>query len=218
MEQKHEIWVHDLTTFLHANLVQTYEGGWNSNSLEGMKLPKGKTLEPSERLNIFQATLAERVRQAQRTDKLFTAELRAHKDTQLLLKTAEDMLEEQKEVAQRLSLSLSTRFFAILEELAHDPECGVQYYTCDKDTGEKTHLGHASVKGIMAAIFTKFQEMGDWSPMQALQGELKDEQELNVRFENLLEKVHQADGSPLALELRRQVEELLHLGESEAPT
>lgn len=94
MEQKHEIWVHDLTTFLHANLVQTYEGGWNSNSLEGMKLPKGKTLEPSERLNIFQATLAERVRQAQRTDKLFTAELRAHKDTQLLLKTAEDMLEE----------------------------------------------------------------------------------------------------------------------------
>lgn len=125
---------------------------------------------------------------------------------------------EQKEVAQRLSLSLSTRFFAILEELAHDPECGVQYYTCDKDTGEKTHLGHASVKGIMAAIFTKFQEMGDWSPMQALQGELKDEQELNVRFENLLEKVHQADGAPLALELRRQVEELLHPGESEAPT
>ena len=126
---------------------------------------------------------------------------------------------EQKRVYGKLSLSLSTRFFAILEELANDPECGVQYYTRNEETGEKTHLGHAAVKGVMAAIFAKCQELGDWSPMQALQGELKDEQELNVRFENLLEKVHQSDGAPLSSELRRLIEDLLYPGQGlESPT
>ena len=128
MEQKHELWVHDLITFLHANNVQTYEGGWNANSLEGMRLPKGKTLEPSERLNIFQATLHTRARKMQNLRDRLGAEILAHLKTEAHLKTAEDMLENlwveltggsgalgQESLLERLEVVLKERRPYLLE-------------------------------------------------------------------------------------------------------
>jgi hypothetical protein len=116
----------------------------------------------------------------------------------------------QSEVNARSQLALSTRFFAIMEELVHDPDCGVQYYTHNEETGEKTHLGYSTVVGVMAAIFGKFQQMGDWSPQENLKKELKDEQVLNLRMQELLIEVEQLDGKEIPRSLELAIESFLH--------
>lgn len=117
---------------------------------------------------------------------------------------------QQHEAASRLAISLSTRYYAIFEELVHDPECGIMYYTRDEETGEKTHRSSQAVMGIMAAIFKKFQEMGDWSPMERLQKELGEEQKLNVRMQSLLAEVEQLDGRKPSSELVDKIGAILH--------
>jgi hypothetical protein len=93
MESRWENWVLDTTNFLNANDVVTYKGGWNANSLEGMNLPKGETLEISARLVIFQRTIDSRralfARSRLQVDDLTVAHLKAKKERD----AAEDELE-----------------------------------------------------------------------------------------------------------------------------
>jgi hypothetical protein len=147
-----------------------------------------------------------------------------HKENIDCINALRALNKSQHEAASRLALSLSTRYFAIFEELAHDPECGVQYYTHNEDTGEKTHLGHSTVRGVMAAIFTKFQAMGDWSPMDRLQDELKEEQQLNVKFQKVLSRTEEllVTGKEIPFLLRKEIRSLLdpgglHLEEDDPP-
>jgi hypothetical protein len=60
MESKWEGWVKETINFLQGNNVDTYEGGWNANSLEGMQKPKGKVMEIPQRLNILQEAMNSR--------------------------------------------------------------------------------------------------------------------------------------------------------------
>jgi len=91
----------------------------------------------------------------------------------------------QKKSAEQLGIDISTRFYAIMEDLAHDPRVsGVRYHRHNLDTKEKVEMHPQQVVGVMSAIFIKYQQMGDWSPMTRLQDELRKEQELNARLEN----------------------------------
>ena len=94
MEQRWEAWVKETLNFLAANNVDTYEGGWNANSLEGMNRPKGKIMEIPQRLNIFQETI--NTRRALYSRKL--TELRdeedAHEKTKSLLSEALALIEK----------------------------------------------------------------------------------------------------------------------------
>jgi hypothetical protein len=75
-------------------------------------------------------------------------------------------LKRQAEAAEGLAFEVSTRFFGILEGLAHDPEiAGVRFHTHNHDTGEKRELPREVVCGVMTAILREYQKAGRWSPL-----------------------------------------------------
>jgi hypothetical protein len=93
MEQKWEHWVKETLNFLRANHVDTYEGGWNANSLEGMEKPKGKVMEIPQRLNIFQETINTRRAMFARKVNDFNEEKDEHKATREMLAEATALIE-----------------------------------------------------------------------------------------------------------------------------
>jgi len=101
MAKKHEEWVNATLKFLHDLRVQTYEGGWNANSIAGMNLPKGPVMDIDKRLELLLHTiLAERSDTNELRTKLYKSGRNLDETNNQLtnstkhLKTAEDLLEE----------------------------------------------------------------------------------------------------------------------------
>lgn len=92
MESKHEEWVLETTNFLNTMQVRVYESGWNANSLEGMKLPKGEVMEIPARLMIFMKDIASERRSALSTSLKLSREESRHRETTTNLSLAEDLL------------------------------------------------------------------------------------------------------------------------------
>lgn len=95
-------------------------------------------------------------------------------------------LVRQREVASTLAFDLSVRYLTVLEQLAAAPDVGVPYLThqVDPETGRPTmgKVEMAKVSGVFAAIWKRFAEMGDWSPMQELRDRIAElEAELALR-------------------------------------
>ena len=116
---------------------------------------------------------------------------------------------KQHDAASRLALDISTQWFSIIEGLAQDPECGVQYYHHNVETGEKKKLGHSEVRGVMAAIFRKVQEQGNWSTMENIRKELGEERKLNLRFQDVLAEIEK-QWTTMPFDLKLKVRGLLY--------
>jgi hypothetical protein len=74
---------------------------------------------------------------------------------------------QQRKAAERLSFEVSTRYLAILEGLALDPNVGVEYFM--RVPGQEQNIvqvHHQQVAGVFTAIWRKFHEAGDWSPLR----------------------------------------------------
>jgi hypothetical protein len=129
----------------------------------------------------------------------------------------------QRKSAEQLGLIISVRFLDVIEELCQRPEIGVPYETCfpknpDDPMGEMvTALHHSQVVGVFEAIRTRYKEMGDWSSLTAAQNELFEEQQLNIRFQSVLQEVKDLDELPSSFkpegipqDLKQKIEELLN--------
>lgn len=129
----------------------------------------------------------------------------------------------QRKSAEQLGLIISTRFLDVIEELCRRPEIGVPYETCFPENSADpmgkmvTQLHHSQVVGVFEAIRTLYKEMGDWSPLTAAQDELFQEQQLNIRFQSVLQEVKDLDELPSSFKpegiprnLKRKIEELLN--------
>jgi hypothetical protein len=93
----------------------------------------------------------------------------------------------QREVAQGQSYAVSTRFLAILEQLAQNPDVGVEY--CARVPGQPEDIvavSHQQVAGVFAALYKKLHELGDWSPLQELRDQNK---ELKIEIEELRRQI-----------------------------
>jgi hypothetical protein len=96
----------------------------------------------------------------------------------------------QKKAAEGLSYALSTKYLEVLEIL------------CVENGAEFQKVRDAYVA------------MGDWSPMKLLQDELKKEQELNVKFQEVLAETERlsCEGKEIPFLLRREIRNLLDPG------
>ena len=101
-------------------------------------------------------------------------------------------IKKQNEVSKQIATVVLTRMFTVLEDLSRDPTVNAVQYTARLPDGSVKVLHGSQVSGVMAAIFTRFEEMGDWSPMTMVQEELRAEQAQNKRFEETLERVTKA--------------------------
>jgi hypothetical protein len=110
---------------------------------------------------------------------------RRHSRMQECIEELRLSLKRQSKAAEGLAFEVSTRLFAVLEELAHDPTvAGVRYSTYNHDTGEKLELPSKPVAGVMTAILREYEKMGNWSPMADLK---KEHAELgNVAYDLLM--------------------------------
>jgi hypothetical protein len=77
---------------------------------------------------------------------------------------------KQRKAASSLAFDLSTRYLAVLEELALDcgEPAGVQFKVRTPE-GKIMVAHHSQVSGFFAAIMRKFEELGDWSPLRDAQ-------------------------------------------------
>lgn len=112
----------------------------------------------------------------------------AHETESECITAQQEAMIKQKKSSESLALALATNFFAVLESLVADPDCGIPYTTRDPETGKVKVLHSSQVQGVMSAIFLKYQSQGDWSPWNELKEELRQEQLLNKRFKGLLEE------------------------------
>lgn len=93
MEAKWEVWVNAVINFLVANKVDTYEGGWNANSLEGMQKKKGPVMEIPQRLNILQEMMNSRRALFRRAREQIDELTAKHIKTKTKLRDANELLE-----------------------------------------------------------------------------------------------------------------------------
>lgn len=93
MEAKHEEAVNAVLNFLHQHNVQTYEGGWNANSSEGMNLKKGPVLSIPERLILLSGKIRDAGVAHSKLRSALWREEAGHRETRDRLMAAEDQLE-----------------------------------------------------------------------------------------------------------------------------
>lgn len=133
----------------------------------------------------------------------------------------------QRKSAEHLGEIIAGRVLDIVGELCRRPDVGVPYYTNfptdpNDPMGERTtELHHSQVVGVYEAIRKLYIEMGDWSSLTEAQDELFKEQQLNLRFQSVLQEVNDLDNLPRPLglgnlpdDLKQKIVELLHPGES----
>lgn len=73
----------------------------------------------------------------------------------------------QSRAAEGLAFDVSTRFMAILERLAHDPAIAGVVYTVATPDGKGLPVPPQLVREVMTAIYHRYVEMCDWSPLKA---------------------------------------------------
>lgn len=87
----------------------------------------------------------------------------AHGSPQECIEALQHALIRQRRAAETLAFDISTRFLAVLESLAVDPDEGLGYHVQGKP------LAPVQVSGVFAAIWRRYSAQGDWSPLRELE-------------------------------------------------
>jgi len=94
-------------------------------------------------------------------------------------------LVRQKKAASLLSFEVSTRYLAIIENLALRPNVGIPYSIMmpphpHAPPGEMPviQVHHYQVRGVFTAIWKAFAEAGDWSPLKEQETQIRKQREL----------------------------------------
>jgi hypothetical protein len=73
-------------------------------------------------------------------------------------------MQNQRLAAERLGMDISIHFLRVLEELALDPDAGIQYAIWNQEENKQEVVHASRVSGVFASILKRYREMCDFSP------------------------------------------------------